>query len=530
MMSQAISRLRSVSTSLIIACVSLAFSGSQAKAQSNVTGDTWSVGASSGDNASVGVAATVDVPPPPASSPTVVQHSTNSVPSTQIPQAAPGPVQPTPAAPAGAAAPSNADYEDADPSALEAFRGDLDPYGRWIDDSRYGRVWVPDSSYVGSDFAPYVSNGHWALDGESNWVWVSDYPFGWAVFHYGRWVWIVSVGWSWVPGRRYAPAWVVWRVPTDDYAYVGWAPAPPTYVWFGTGVYWLGYYPPLPFVFCPSSYVFYPHFGAYLVRDRYFAGTLVRHSVWYSTAPIYGRGYASPTMGRARIPASAVPSHRVSADPRAAAMARPSANPNIANRSSAPAGVAGGRFGARPANVIPGANRPSTTIGSGRYGSAPAFRSSSPSATPSFRSNSTAGGYGSFSTRPRATVERPSYPNRQVQSLGSMPSGSYASPRSTSPAASPRYSSPSVYSSPRFSSPSTSYSSPRFSSPSSSYSAPRAASPSYSAPARSYSAPSQSFSAPSHSFSAPSHSFSGGGGGFRGGGGGFRSGGGGRHR
>ena len=491
MMSQAISRFRLVGNGVALAAMALTVG--RANAQADSTGDNWSVGAAAADDTSVGLAATVNVPAPAqaGSASATVQHST--APS-NLP---PGAQRPAEQAPAYSQPTAAGEYEDTDPSALDAFRSDLDPYGRWIDDSKYGRVWVPDPGYVGSDFAPYVSNGRWGLDADNNWVWMSDYPFGWVVFHYGRWVWIDSVGWSWVPGRRYAPAWVVWRVPTDDYAYVGWAPAPPTYAWFGMYAYGLGYYPPLPFVFCPSYYMFYPHFGAYLVRDRYFASTLVHHSVWYSTAPVYGRGYASPTMSRARIPAGSVPSQRVSADPRAVSMSRPSANPSIGSRGSSArlnstnitgggnTRLSGAGLGARPYGMSPGAQRPSTTLGNGRFAG-------------TYRSNSTAGGYSNFGNRPRPLVESstPYSSGRQVRSLGSMPGASYSSPR---------YSAPSSFSSPRYSAPSSSYSAPRYSSPSS------------------------SFSAPSHSFSS-GHSFSGGGGGFRGGGGGgFRSGGG-RHR
>ena len=494
-----------------------------ASAQSASTGDNWSVGAPATDDGSVGIAATVDVPAPQNQG-SVIHHSTAATPA---PATLPGNGAPT----AGTPTPTQPDateYEDTDPSALSAFRSDLDPYGRWVDDSRYGRVWVPDANYVGSNFEPYVSNGHWALDVNNNWTWESDYPFGWVTFHYGRWVWVDSLGWSWVPGRRYAPAWVVWRVPTGDYAYVGWAPAPPTFVWYGTGLYWLDFYPPLPFVFCPSAYLFYPSFGAYMVRDRYFAATLVHHSVWYSTAPVYGRGYVSPSMSRARVPAQAMPSQRVSANPRAASMSRPSAAPRVGSPSPLGAGsrFGGGAPGRMPGNVttrstaMPGASRPSSLGASTRYPSSYTLRSGS---TPSAYA-------GRGATSP---IDRPaSYSPRRVQSLGSTPSTGYSSPRSYS---SPSYATPSSgYSAPRssvpgYSAPSRSYSAPSYSAPSRSFSTPSYSAPSRSFSAPSYSAPSRSFSTPS--FSAPSHSFSGGGGGFRsGGGGGFRSGGGGRHR
>jgi uncharacterized membrane protein YgcG len=476
-----------------------------AAGQSNTTGDNWSVGG----NADASTAATVSVPAPaPTPTPgdpkstTTIRHSTAAVPAPTPPSsqnATPGVPTPTPA--------DAAEYEDTDPSALTAFSPQLDPYGRWVDDSRYGRVWVPDAQVVGPDFAPYVSNGHWALDVENNWVWESDYPFGWVVFHYGRWVWIDSVGWSWVPGRRYAPAWVVWRVPTADYAYVGWAPAPPTFVWYGTGLFWLTFYPPLPFVFCPSHYVFYSNFGPYLVHDHRFAATLVHHSVWYSTAPVYGRGYVSPPLDRARVPAHGVPSQRVSANPRAAALARPAAASGYSN-----------------ARVGAGTSRPAWDGHPARTGVP--RESARPGAAPQ--------GFSGFGgTRPAG------YAPRSVQSLGttpgeggghrptrswSQPGGGGYVPRSSAPG----YSVPSRTWSSRPSS-GNSYSAPSrapsFSAPSRSYSAP-----SYSAPSRSYSAP--SYSAPSRSFSSP-RSPGGGfssGGGFRSGGGGSFRGGGGRHR
>src|ERR1035441_2081240 len=87
-------------------------------------------------------------------------------------------------------------YSDTDPSALTDFRAPLDPYGVWVDDPNYGTIWVPNSDAVGADFTPYVSGGHWTYD-DDDWVWVSDYPWGWAPFHYGRWVAIDGRGWGW---------------------------------------------------------------------------------------------------------------------------------------------------------------------------------------------------------------------------------------------------------------------------------------------------------------------------------------------
>ncbi|KAF5281398.1 hypothetical protein FQR65_LT14736 [Abscondita terminalis] len=67
---------------------------------------------------------------------------------------------------------------------LDLFYDELSPYGNWDDDPTYGEVWYPDA---GRDFRPYSSNGYWAMTEYGN-TWVSDYPWGWAPFHYGRWV------------------------------------------------------------------------------------------------------------------------------------------------------------------------------------------------------------------------------------------------------------------------------------------------------------------------------------------------------
>ena len=535
---------RSVSLMGLVTCVACClWPMSNASAQSASVGDDWAIGTGPDAQGSGNAAATVSVPAPGP-------NDFSAQPSTPQPSAAPPPppidygastpgtATPTP--------PNAAEYEDTDPGALNAFRADLDPYGRWVDDSRYGHVWVPDTQVVGSDFAPYVSNGNWALDADNNWVWESNYPFGGVVFHYGRWVWIDSVGWSWVPGRRYAPAWVVWRVPTDDYSYVGWAPAPPTFVWYDTGLFWLTYYPPMPFVFCPSRYLFYSHFGPYLVHDRRFASTLVNHSVWYSTAPIHGRGYVSPSLAQARVPAYSAPTRRVSANPRAAALANPSSSPRIAGASSPRvAGASSPRVASGTGGVsVNSTARPTWDAHPARTGVPRSIASPTALSSRSFASSG-------MDSRASGSA---SYAPRGVRSLGSVPSAQY-SPQSSS--YSPRYSSSYVGPAPRMSS--SGYSAPGrsyYSTSSSGYSAPSRSYSAYSAPSRSYSAPSSgysaprysapsaptysaphssfgsSYSAPSRSYSAPSFSapHSSGGGFHGGGGGGFHGGGGGHHR
>jgi hypothetical protein len=100
------------------------------------------------------------------------------------------------------------------------FYQDLAPYGQWIEDPQYGYVWSPD---VDGSFRPYYTNGHWAMTDYGN-TWVSDYPWGWACFHYGRWTYDGYYGWLWVPGPYWGPAWVSWRYGEGCY---GWAPLAP---------------------------------------------------------------------------------------------------------------------------------------------------------------------------------------------------------------------------------------------------------------------------------------------------------------
>src|SRR5262249_10731580 len=83
---------------------------------------------------------------------------------------------------------TSGDYSDTDPSAVTDFQQPLSPYGVWVVDATYGTVWVPNATVVGADFAPYQTAGHWALDDDGEWLWVSDYEWGYIPFHYGRWV------------------------------------------------------------------------------------------------------------------------------------------------------------------------------------------------------------------------------------------------------------------------------------------------------------------------------------------------------
>jgi len=181
-------------------------------------------------------------------------------------------------------------YDDDDPAALNDFRPALEAHGAWVDDPSYGTVWVPTGAEVGPEFRPYVTAGHWTYD--DDWVWVSDYEWGWAPFHYGRWVWIGGRGWAWIPGRVYRGAWVTWGM-DDGYGYLGWAPMPPAFVWFGGAPVAFSVYVAPRWVYCPRGEVFSP-----VVRTRIVTGA--------AAAPIATRVHpyvaAAPTVAVAGPP------------------------------------------------------------------------------------------------------------------------------------------------------------------------------------------------------------------------------------
>ncbi len=103
---------------------------------------------------------------------------------------------------------------------VDFFYDNLQPHGDWREVGGYGYCWQPHDT--GSDWRPY-SDGRWVYT-DAGWTWDSNEPFGWAVYHYGRWVDVSQVGWVWVPGTEWGPGWVSWRRSPQ---YVGWAPLPP---------------------------------------------------------------------------------------------------------------------------------------------------------------------------------------------------------------------------------------------------------------------------------------------------------------
>jgi hypothetical protein len=189
----------------------------------------------------------VYVPPPPP--PPTVQVDVAAVPP------------PPPQVDVAAVAPT--DYADNDPSALTDFHSALDSHGQWVEDSKYGTVWVPNPAEVGPDFVPYSTGGHWAYG--DDYTWVSDYDWGWAPFHYGRWV-SGDQGWSWIPGRTYAPAWVSWSTGDPSVGYVGWAPAAPEFYWRGGSYVAVDWVVEPRWGYARSGDLFEAHLGGRMVR------------------------------------------------------------------------------------------------------------------------------------------------------------------------------------------------------------------------------------------------------------------------
>jgi hypothetical protein len=287
-----------------------------------------------------------------------------------------------PAGPAGVAVanpPGGDGYADTDPSALTDFHAALDPYGQWADDPTYGTIWQPSAGVVGDDFAPYETAGHWSYG--DDYVWVSDYSWGWAPFHYGRWVYATN-GWGWIPGRQYAGAWTTWRTGYGPYnGYVGWAPLPPTYYWRGGVALGIGAVPPAAYGFCQSGNLFASNLSGRMLGGPE-VGAMGQYSrPFQSSVPVSGHGggmygggrtLAHPEVAGPSPQSLHIASNQVTRPPsnnmglvRAAQFARPSTATALGGH--APAGWTGNH--AISAGV--GQARPyGTSMGMSAYGSA----------------------------------------------------------------------------------------------------------------------------------------------------------------
>jgi len=107
------------------------------------------------------------------------------------------------------------------------FKEQLADYGKWVDDSEYGKVWVPNNNEK-ENWKPY-QDGTWQDYSSGNYYWNSYEPFGWATYHYGWWQWSPIWSWYWIPGYIWGPAWVNWYW-WGSYAY--WSP-----MWYSTSYY-----------------------------------------------------------------------------------------------------------------------------------------------------------------------------------------------------------------------------------------------------------------------------------------------------
>src|SRR5690606_4576245 len=95
---------------------------------------------------------------------------------------------------------------------------------------------------------------------------------------------------------------------------------PPRYIWRGGFAVAIGRYYPVPYVFCPYDYAFYPSVASYVIWERHRARRLIHRS-----RP-HRRHVRNPAVGSSppvsRLPPRARPSGRVLPNPKAIAMAR----------------------------------------------------------------------------------------------------------------------------------------------------------------------------------------------------------------
>ena len=109
------------------------------------------------------------------------------------------------------------------PPDLARVAGNLDAYGTWHNDPRYGAVWCPRET--DANWRPYL-HGQWVWTEPFGWTWMSAEAWGWAPYHYGTWV-REPYGWAWVPGpaqQYWCPAVVGFSEGDGEVAWVPLAP------------------------------------------------------------------------------------------------------------------------------------------------------------------------------------------------------------------------------------------------------------------------------------------------------------------
>jgi hypothetical protein len=197
--------------------------------------------------------------------------------------------------------PGGDEYADTDPSALSDFTPALEPYGTWVADPTYGMVWTPSGDQVGAAFQPYDTAGSWNY-ADGDYAWVSDYAWGWVCFHYGRWA-LGAGRWVWIPGRRYAAAWVSWRVSDNGDGYVGWAPMAPTWFWLGGSAITLTFASPEPWAFATYGDFSQPNVASRVVTGSAAAAVAAHTRVYVAAQPSVTTGPVTSPVPHAPTPA-----------------------------------------------------------------------------------------------------------------------------------------------------------------------------------------------------------------------------------
>ena len=150
---------------------------------------------------------------------------------------------------------------------IRSFDEPLAPYGYWVADPTYGRVWRPRN--INSEWRPYTY-GRWVYTSEYGWVWESEEPWGWVVYHYGRWIWTNQYGWVWITGDVWGPSWVEW---CSGGGYIGWTPMPAQPSW-QSGYYYGSYDCTSPAYYSRTVYVSQDRFAGQSVSANVIAPTL----------------------------------------------------------------------------------------------------------------------------------------------------------------------------------------------------------------------------------------------------------------
>ncbi len=237
---------------------------------------------------------------------------------------------------------------------LAPFLEALSPHGAWLDLPTVGLAWRPDPAIVGPAFVPYTSHGRW-VESEVGWVFESDFPWGYATFHYGRWLRDAEHGWVWTPDMAWGAAWVAWRVGGDR---VGWVPLPPE------GYAYAPAAGPL-YVIIPLVYLADPGFARYVVAGPGAAG-------WVDASASCERWWDDGARGWPAGPRPIVAGPRGAGtplQPRGVVTVRPPPRGVVAVRPPGGEGEVRGRIVARPSPAS--VERPTIAVTPAPWGSAP---------------------------------------------------------------------------------------------------------------------------------------------------------------